>query len=717
MAKKQKRAKVPVIMQMEMLECGAASLAMVLAYHKKWVPLEQVREDCAVSRDGSNAKYILMAARNYGFTAKGFRGGIEEVKKASFPCIIHWNFNHFVVLNGFSSKYAYINDPAAGEVKVSMEIFDKSFTGVYITFEPGADFKPEGKPPSVLKFAQTSLKGTAVAFVFVILTGFLTAIIGIINPVMSRVFLDRILTGENPEWLTPIIFGMAGLVTAFFVVSIVNAVYLLKIRGKLAIVANSRFLWHVLRLPMNFFSQRMAGDISGRLQYNEGIAETLISQLAPLALNFVLSIFYFIVMINYSVVLTLVGLFAVVINMVMARVISQRRINITRTQMRDEGRLNGMTLGGIQMIETIKSSGAENGFFEQWAGIRAAVNRSQVEFVKTNTYLGAIPKFVMSGANMAVLIIGAYLILDGAFTAGMLLAFQGFLLAFAKPMESFITALQYVQEMRVTMERVEDVFKSKPDVPETALPENIDDFDKLTGNIELRGVTFGYNKLAQPLISDFNMTLQAGSSVAFVGSSGCGKSTLTKLISGLYQPWEGEILFDGVPIKQVERHVFTTSVAVVDQEITIFEDTVSANVKLWDDSIEDFEAIMACRDAGIHADILQRADGYKHQLAEGGKNFSGGQRQRLEIARALAGDPTILIMDEATSALDAKTEFDVANAIRNRGLTCIIIAHRLSTIRDCDEIIVLDKGVVAERGTHDELIKKDGYYTRLVTTE
>ena len=716
--KRKARHKVPVIMQMEMLECGAACLAMILAYHKKWVPLEKVREECAVSRDGSNAKFIAMAGRNYGFVAQGFRGEVADLKKADLPCIIHWNFNHFVVLTGFSEKYAFINDPASGETKVPLDVFDKSFTGIYMTFKPGDSFKPEGKRQSVLKFARARLTGTAVPIFFVILTMLITSIIGIINPVMSRVFLDRVLTGYNPEWLAPVLSGMVALAFAAFVVYFINGIYLLKIRGKLAIVANSVFLWHVLRLPMSFFSQRMSGEISGRLKYNETIAETLIAKLAPLFLNFILTIFYFVIMIRYSVALTAIGIAAIAINMVVARLISIKRIGIARTQMRDEGRLRGMTLGGIQMIETIKSSGAENGFFEQWAGIRAAVNRSQVEFIKTNAYLGAVPELVLSLSRIAILIMGAYLILIGEFTAGMLLAFQGFLASFTAPVESFIDATQSIQEMRVTMERVEDVFKYEPDVMDVPITaENSGSYDKLAGNIELKGVTFGYNRLADPLIKDFNMTLKAGSSVAIVGSSGCGKSTLTKLISGLYKPWEGEILFDDTPLGEVPRHAFTSSLAVVDQDITIFEDTVSDNVKLWDTSIEEYEVIIASRDAGIHNDIVKRKDGYKHMMAEDGKNFSGGQRQRLEIARALASDPSILIMDEATSALDAKTEHDVANAIRDRGITSIIIAHRLSTIRDCDEIIVLNKGVAVERGTHEELMNLDGYYSKLVTTE
>lgn len=712
-----RRVKVPVIMQMEMSECGAASLAMILAYYKKWISLEKVRQDCGISRDGSTAKYIVMAARNYGFTAKGFRGEVENVKKAPRPCIIHWNFNHFVVLTGLSNKYAYINDPAVGKTKVPMEIFDKSFTGVYLTFEPGENFKPEGHRQSVLKFARSRLKGTVVPIIFVIFTMFLASMIGIINPVMSKVLVDRVLTGYNADWLNPIVFGMLGLVVCSFIVALINSVYLLKMRGKLAIVANSKFIWHVLRLPMSFFYQRMPGDLLGRLKYNETIAETLISQLAPLFINFLLTIFYFIIMVRYSLLLTFIGILPIVINVFLAQVISKRRVAIARTQMRDEGRLRGLTLGGIKMIETIKSSGAENGFFERWAGISAAVNRSEVEFVKTNAYLGSISDFIYSLTQVAILITGAYLTLLGEFTAGMLLAFQSFLLAFNNPLKSFITASQSIQKMRVTMEHVEDVFKYKPDVEYDGLTEDTKDFNKLTGNIQLKGISFGYNKLTQPLIKDFNMSLKAGSSVAFVGASGCGKSTLAKLISGLYEPWEGEVLFDDTPIKEIERHAFTSSIAIVDQEITIFEDSIFDNVKLWDTSIEDFEAKLACRNAGIHKDIIQRSDGYKHRMAEGGKNFSGGQRQRLEIARALASDPAIIILDEATSSLDAKTEFEVANAIRNRGITCIIIAHRLSTIRDCDEIIVIDKGMVVERGTHDELMRKDGYYKRLVATE
>ncbi|MDE5754306.1 MAG: NHLP family bacteriocin export ABC transporter peptidase/permease/ATPase subunit [Oscillospiraceae bacterium] len=712
-------AKVPVVMQMEALECGAASLAMILAYYEKWIPLEQVRADCGVSRDGSNAKNVLKAARSYGLTAKGYRYEPEDLKKnGTFPCIIHWNFNHFVVLNGFKGNKAYLNDPAKGSYAVSMETFDKSFTGICLMFQPSENFEPGGKPKSVMAFVKKRLKGTGTAVAFVVLTSIITSLIGVISPVFSRIFLDRLLTGENPEWFMPFIVALGGLGAVQLIVEWIQTVYSLKINGKLAIVGNTEYMWKVLRMPMEFFSQRMAGDIQQRRTMNASIAQSLVQTFAPLALNTIMMFFYLIVMIRYNLVLTLVGIASILINVAVSRIISKKRINITRVQMRDAGKLAGATVAGIEMIETIKASGAENGFFEKWAGYQASVNTQQVKFQKLNQYLGMIPSFVSSLANIAVLSLGVYFTINNEFTVGMIMAFQGFLGSFTAPAQTLISAGQTLQEMRTQMERIEDVMEYPTDVnyDHDEIDENAE-YDKLSGNVELKHVTFGYSRLADPLIRDFNLTLKTGSRVAFVGTSGCGKSTLSKLISGLYQPWSGEILFDGKPIHKIDRSVFTGSLAVVDQDIILFEDTIANNIKMWDSSIEDFEMIMAARDAQLHEDIMQRDGGYNYKITEGGKDFSGGQRQRMEIARVLAQDPTIIILDEATSALDAKTEYEVVKSIKDRGITCIVVAHRLSTIRDCDEIIVLDNGNVVERGTHEELYAKNGIYTALITNE
>jgi NHLM bacteriocin system ABC transporter peptidase/ATP-binding protein len=710
-------AKVPVVMQMEALECGAASLTMILAYYDKWIPLEQVRVDCGVSRDGSNAKNVLKAARSYGLSAKGYRYEPEDLKKnGKFPCIIHWNFNHFVVLNGFKGNKAVLNDPAKGTYSVPMETFDQSFTGICLMFEPSETFEPSGKPKSVLAFAKKRLSGAGVAIAFVMLTTVISSLLGIISPAFSRVFMDRLLTGQNPDWFYPFLIGLAALSSIQLLVAWVRTIYSLRIDGKMAVIGTTSFMWKVLRMPMEFFSQRMAGDIASRQGSNASIARNLVNTFAPLALNTAMMIFYLVVMLRYSWLLTLVGLISILVNLLMSRIISKKRVNLTRVQMRDAGKLAGATVAGIEMIETIKASGAENGYFEKWAGYQASVNTQKVKFAKLNQYLGMIPSLVSSLTNTAVLMLGVWLTMEGEFTVGMIMAFQGFLSSFTAPASTLISASQTLQEMRTEMERIEDVMEYPID-PVYANTTEAEDYAKLTGEIEMKNVSFGYSRLANPLIQDFNLTLKPGSRVAFVGSSGCGKSTLSKLISGLYQPWSGEILFDGKPMNEIDRSVFTGSLAVVDQDIILFEDTIANNIKMWDDSIEDFEMILAARDARLHEDIMRRDGGYQYKLTEGGKDFSGGQRQRLEIARVLAQDPTIIIMDEATSALDAKTEYEVVNAIKDRGITCIVVAHRLSTIRDCDEIIVLDRGNVVERGTHDALYAKGGLYTQLVSNE
>jgi NHLM bacteriocin system ABC transporter peptidase/ATP-binding protein len=708
--------KVPVVMQMEALECGAASLCMILAYHGKWLPLEQVRADCGVSRDGSSAKNVLNAARAYGLKAAGYRLEPSALRDIVLPAIIHWNFNHFVVLNGFRKDKAVLNDPARGTVEVTLDEFDKSFTGIVLRFEKTEDFVAEGKPKSVWGFAKKRLRGTSAAFAFVILTGLLTAGIGIIIPFFSRIFMDNILSGKNPEWLIPFIGAMLLVLIFQFVVSTIQGIYWLKIEGKLAIEANASFMWHVLRLPVDFFAQRFAGDIASRQSSNERIASTLIGQIAPIFMNVCLLVLYLGVMLSYSLTLSLVGIGTALLNMLVLQTVSRKRVNMSRVIQRDGGKLAGITMSGFEMIETIKASGAENGFFERWAGYFAKQSNAQVVFAKANQFYGIIPSLLQQIANTVVLMIGVYLILDGEFTIGILLAFQGFLSSFLSPVNQLAGVGQSFIEMRSEMERVEDVMNYQPDVDDTE--QNIFDNTrpvKLTGQIEIDNITFGYNKLSPPLIEDFSLNLPRGGSVAFVGGSGSGKSTLAKLISGLYQPWSGRICFGGLNKNEINRSIFTSSLAVVDQDIVLFEDTIENNITMWDKSIDESVIVSSCKDAQIHEDIMQREGGYSHIIQESGKNFSGGQRQRFELARALAQEPSIIIMDEATSALDAKTEQLIMEAVEARGITLIIVAHRLSTIRDCDEIIVLDKGRVAERGRHEELMQMGGKYAELIS--
>ena len=710
-------ADTPIVMQLEALECGAASLTMVMAYYNKWVALEQVRVDCGVSRNGSNAKNICRAAQKYGFKTKGCAYNIAKLKeKGKFPAIIHWGGGHFVVLNGFRGNKAIINDPAKGLVKVDLKTFDQFFTGIYLEIVPDEGFTPGGKRKSILTFAKKRLKGAAPLIIFFAITTIVFYIFGIINPVLKQVFVDYLLGGNNPEWLLPFIFVFAGIGLLEIIVTAVQSLYQYKIRGKLDLIGSTTYMWRVLRLPIEFFSQRMVGDIQGRQSENASIAETLVNVFAPLLFNTIMIIVYLVFMLTKSWILTLVGVTTVMLNAFMSTYISKVRINISRVQSRDNARLSSMTAKGIEMIETIKSNGAEQSYFDTWSEAQEAVYKGKVKMARTNQSLGLLPSFISTIANYSVLILGVFYTIKGEFSIGSILAFQGLLGSFMAPAMTLINSGQTLQEMRTSMERVDDVLEYPLDKNVTREIE-MEHISKIKGNLILRDITFGYSRLDNPVIANFNLEIKQGQKVAIVGGTGSGKSTLSKLISGLYSPWSGEIIFNGKKMEEIDHEVFTSSIAVVDQDITLYEDTIMNNIKMWDESIEDYEVKMACNDAQIHNTIMAREGGYNAPVIEGGKNFSGGEKQRFEIARSLAMDPSIIILDEATSALDAKTEYDVVKAIKERGITTIVIAHRLSTIRDADLIVVLQKGHIVEQGNHDELMKLKGYYYDLVTNE
>ena len=702
--------KVPMVMQMEAVECGAASLAMILAYYGKWLPLEQVREACSVSRDGSSMKNILLAAKTYGLEPSAYKVSAEDLSGME-PAIIHWNFEHFVVFKGMRKGKAYLNDPGIGPVEIPMDEFRRSFTGVAMTFELTDHFQPSGHPTSIFSYIKHNLSGANEAFWLTFIFTLLLAVVTLTLPLLTRVFFDEILSGRNAQWATIFFCLMAALALFNFIVTLWQQRYSKRIAGQLALRGNINYLRHLLRLPMNFFAMRYVGDLQQRQRLNETITHSLVEVLAPQAINVTLLVLYLILMLSYNYVLTLIGVAAALVNLAVVHHYAGQRLNMVRSTQQSMGKYYSATVSCLENIESIKAAGAEEGFFQYWSGLWSRMFNKQREMHVQQSEMSLLPTLTSNLLTMAVLLVGAWYILQGDLSVGMLMAFQGFMTAFMAPVEKIVNAGQQLLEMRSQIERVDDVMKYPED--QHADGEHSEE-GKLLGELELRDVTFGYNRTQPPLIDHFNLHLRAGESVAFVGSSGCGKSTLAKLISGLYKPWSGEILFDGRPIESISSDELTNSIAVVDQNIVLFDDTLSQNIRMWDQSIEDFAILMACSDAQVHSDIMNRPEGLATKVVRGGKNFSGGQCQRFEIATALAREPMILIMDEATSALDPTTEDLVMRHIREMGITQIVVAHRLSTIRDCDHIIVMDAGHVVQQGTHEQLMQQDGLYRQLM---
>lgn len=712
-----KPVKVPVILQMEAVECGAASLSMILSYYGRFVPLEEMRISCGVSRDGSKASNICAAAGRYGLEVKAFRKEPADLKKMPLPVIIHWNFNHFVVLKGFRKGKVYLNDPAAGSITVSDEEFDQSFTGVVICLSKGIGFKKGGEQPDILKALQKRMKGSGPAMLFIILIGLALVIPGLVIPVFSRVFIDDILMGGKTGWMPYLVLGMG--VTALLrgVLTWLRESYLLKVQTKIAMAGSGKFLWHVLRLPIEFFSQRYAGDICSRMTANNTVANVIAGQLTTTVLNIFMLVFYFILMLQYNVPLTAMAVFSAAIQMIYLKKAAEKRKDRNQRLLQDQGKMLGTAMSGLQMIETIKATGAEEDFFAGWAGHQAKVMGGMQSMEVSFGYLSSIPTLITSLTNTGILALGGYAVMDGRMTVGLLVAFQSLMTSFLEPVAGLLNLGSTIQDIQGDIGRLEDVHRYREDKGlknENMEYENVKIQQKLEGNIEIRNLSFGYNILEEPFIKDFNLSVKTGSRVALVGGSGSGKSTVAKIISGILDPWSGDILFDGILRNEIPRSILNHSIAVVDQDLCMVNGSIKDNLTLWDDTIPEIDIIDAAKDALIHDDITNRSGGYENSMDEGGRNLSGGQRQRLEIARALVNKPTILILDEATSALDPATEKLLDLNLRRRGCTCIIVAHRLSTIRDCDEIIVLNRGQIVQRGTHEELIKEKGYYYDLI---
>ena len=711
------RVKVPTILQMEATECGAASLSMILAHYGLWLPLEKLRQECGVNRDGSKASCVIRAARNRGCNANGYKWNADRLMEvASYPLIIHWEFNHFVVLEGVKGNTAYLNDPAMGRRTVPLDEFRTSYTGVALHIVPNENFKPEGHRYNIFTAVAEKLAQDKWAALFIILLNLGLIIPGLASPVFSQIFLDDILTKKHPDWMFNFMLAMTASFVICGIMTWLQAVILTRWQRKLTLADSSSFFWHLLRLPMAFFHQRYAAEVASRVGFNESIAGVLSGPAATAVLNLLVAIFYLLLLLQYDVTLTLIGIFFSSIDIIIFFALRRHLTDLNMKIQQDSGKEYGAAMNGLQMIETIKANGNEADFFTKWAGYKTKVLAASQDVALWSMTATIVPT-LMGGLNGALIMtFGGFSIMDGAMTAGMFMAFQNLMGSFQAPVNALLGLGSTLQSTEMQMQRLDDVRRYEIDELNCADKNYNDDVEikRLNGELELKDINFGYSPLEKPLLNKFNLHIKPGHWVAVVGASGSGKSTVAKIVTGIYEEWSGEVKFDGVPRRQIPRAVIVNSLSCVDQDVFQITGTITENLTLFDDSVRKSDVIQAAKDACIHDDILQLDGGYDAQVSEGGLNFSGGQRQRLEIARALANNPSLLVLDEATSALDPMTEQVVLENIRRRGCSCLIVAHRLSTIRDCDEIIMLHQGVVVERGTHREMMQHNGPYRHLI---
>ncbi|WP_353945861.1 NHLP family bacteriocin export ABC transporter peptidase/permease/ATPase subunit [Streptomyces sp. HUAS MG91] len=715
--KRRRTVRTPTVLQMEAVECGAAALAMVLAHHGRHVPLEELRIACGVSRDGSRASNLLKAARSYGMTAKGMQMEPAALAEVQGPAILFWEFNHYVVYEGVTRRFGRrgvsINDPDKGRRFVPMEDFDSSFTGVVLVLEPGDGFTAGGRRPGVLKALPGRLRGTTGTMLAALLASLLLVAVGAAVPALSKTYIDLFLIGDQTSLLGALFASMGAMVALTAALTWLQQANLLRGRVISSTLSSARFFGHLLRLPVTFFAQRSPADLVQRLQSNDAVAETLARDLTAAGVDGIVVLLYAALLWTYDPQLTMVGVGIALLNVVAMRIVVRLRATGTQKLRADSARLTNTSYTGLQLIETMKATGGEDGYFRKWAGQHATTLEEQQRLGVPSAWLGIVAPALATLNSALILWIGGLRAIEGHLSVGLLVAFQALVTRFTAPITRLNGVAGRIQDFAADVARLKDV-ENFPVDSLYARPEQVRSTRRLRGQVELDGITFGYSPLDKPLLSGFSLTVGPGQQVALVGGSGSGKSTVSRLISGLYAPWEGVIRIDDRRLDDIPRGALAASVSFVDQDVFLFEGTVRDNVALWDPSITDEAVMEALRDACLYDVVARRSGGIHGRVEQDGRNFSGGQRQRLEIARALVRRPSVLVLDEVTSALDAETEQIVMDNIRRRGCACVVIAHRLSTVRDSDEIVVLDQGQIVERGRHEQLVAAGGAYAELV---
>ncbi len=724
-APSRRRIRTPVLLQLTETECGAACLGIVLAHFGRWVSIEELREVCSVGRDGCSAADIFRAARRYGLETKGWRRQPKQLLKMPLPMIIFWEFHHFVVLEGFRGGRFLINDPANGHRTVSEEDFDQAFTGVTLTFEPRPGFQPGGIRPGLLYRIVPWLRDVKKPLAFAACCGLLLALPSLAMPFLVSLFVDYVLSGREPSWGGVLIGALLAAAGLLYLLTWLRGRCLRLLSVRLSVDYASRFMTRLLRLPMRFFTQRLDGELTARIQLVDSVSDVATRHLVGIAIEIVTSLAFLALMLAYDPLLAAVIVVLGVLSAVVMRLLASVRVDENRRLRREQGMLFGIGMFGVGKIDTLQATGVEDEFFARWTGYQARELLARQRFMELGYVNASLPVLFLVLGNAAVLGIGGLRAMSGDMTVGMLTAFYMAAVNFLMPVGRFIQFADMFQILEADLQRLDDVFDASEDSDferdsDTASGDRILTLGgrlRLKGRIELRGITFGYQQNREPLLKDFNLTVEPGQRVAIVGPSGSGKSTLSSLVAGVHQPWEGEVRIDGHPRSAIPRELLTSSVSLVDQHIFLFAGTVRENLTMWLPDVPDQNLVAAAQDAFIHEEIISRPLGYDAPVDEDGRNFSGGQRQRLEIARALVNDPSVLILDEATSSLDTITEVRIDDALRRRGCACLIVAHRLSTIRDCDLIVVLERGREVQRGTHQELMEETGgLYRQLLET-
>lgn len=711
-----KYARTPTVYQMEATECGAASLAMILAYFGSHIPLEKLRIETGVSRDGCNAGNIMKAAKRLGLECHGYRREPEALRKLTPPCIIHWNFNHFVVLEGFRGKHAYLNDPACGRRKLTMEELDEGFTGVVLTFAVTPDFHRCKSDNGTLEFLKERLQGSGSAVAKMVFTGLLLVFPGVVLPVLSQVFMDKVIVGADMSWFRGVILFMAAAVLMQALLSFYRGALLQRLRSKMIMMSGYKFLSKLLRLPIGFFDQRYVGDLTGRADNNVSVCDFLAGDLADTALNIFSAVFFLVLLCVYSPLLTLIACAAAAINLVIAKLGADSISKTVMKQRQDSGRLAGAVCAGLSITGTLKASGAENEYTGRILGYSAKEAVTEQRLNRLQQIISVVPGVVTQLSSVGVLLAGAVLVIRGEFTVGMLLAFNSLYSSFSQPVDQLVGMVQKIQTVRADISRVQDInnYGADPKFSSTAVQKNT---SKLEGRVELRDISFGYSTLEKPLVQGLSFRLNSGSSVAFVGPSGCGKSTLMKLLLGFESPVSGKIYYDGKDIESLDKRELRKKFGVVLQDGKLISGSIFENITITAPraTVKDVNAVAEA--VGLKDDIDRMPMGLHTVLSEDCGTISGGQQQRILIARAIISKPSILFFDEATSALDNITQAMVCSSLEKLNATRIVIAHRLSTIMKCDRIIVLDSGKIAEQGTFDELMAANGLFSSLASRQ